>query len=182
MPPRWWPAEDSATTRPPSPAASAGHSRVVSAKCPRWFVPNWASQPGPMRVSGQAMIPALLISRSSGRPLARKRSAKSATLSLVGEVEFVDLDRVPELAQRLPCRVRAAGRHDDVRAGLREGAGRLQTDAGVAAGDNGEPTTEVDALHDLPGGAACVEAGVQGFLRGAGHLLDTMCGGGPTVR
>ena len=46
-------------TRAPSPSASSGHSRFASAKWPRWLVANWGSQPGPTRVSGQAMIAAL---------------------------------------------------------------------------------------------------------------------------
>ena len=38
-------AEESATTRAPPSAARAGQSRMASAKWPRWFVANWASQP-----------------------------------------------------------------------------------------------------------------------------------------
>ena len=47
-------------------AASAGQSRFASAKWPRWLVANCASQPGPTRVSGQAMIAALLMRMSIG--------------------------------------------------------------------------------------------------------------------
>ncbi len=84
--------DDSATTRAPPPAASAGQSRLASAKWPRWLVANCASQPGPTRVSGQAMIAALLIRRSidaAGREeaLGERRDAVE-----VGEVELVDLD------------------------------------------------------------------------------------------
>ena len=62
---------------------------------------NWASQPGPTRVSGQAMIPALSITMSRGGPEARNRSAKRAHAVEVAEVELVDLDR-RDPAQRLP--------------------------------------------------------------------------------
>ena len=81
MPERLCPVEVSATTRAPSPAASSGHSRLASVKCPRWLVANCASQPGPTRVSGQAMIAALLMRMSTLAPRSSTRSAKPRTLS-----------------------------------------------------------------------------------------------------
>ena len=53
---------------------------------------NCASQPGPTRFSGQAMIAALLMARWMSRPEASNRSANAATLSRSLEVELVDLD------------------------------------------------------------------------------------------
>src|ERR1700733_3608664 len=43
-----------------------GSSRLVSAKWPRWLVPNWSSKPSGVRVSGTCMMPALLIRTSMG--------------------------------------------------------------------------------------------------------------------
>ena len=62
----------------------------------------------------------------------------------------------------------AAGGDEDVGPGADQRAGGLEPDAGVAAGDDGEPPGEVDALDDLGGGAGGAEAGADGFLRGAG--------------
>src|SRR3954449_6353503 len=80
MPERLCPVEESATTRAPPSCASSGHSRLASAKWPRWLVANCASQPGPTRVSGQAMIAALLMRMSTGRAASSTRSAKACTL------------------------------------------------------------------------------------------------------
>jgi len=44
----------------------ASCSSVVRAKCPRWLVANWSSQPSFVRSSGVAMMPALLTRMSSG--------------------------------------------------------------------------------------------------------------------
>src|SRR3954471_13240003 len=81
MPESLWPVEESATTRAPPSAASSGHSRLASAKWPRWLVANCASQPGPTRVSGAAMIAALLMRTSTPRPPSSMRCAKPCTLS-----------------------------------------------------------------------------------------------------
>src|ERR1700730_15112925 len=43
-----------------------GSSRLVSAKWPRWLVPNCSSKPSGVRVSGTCMMPALLIRTSMG--------------------------------------------------------------------------------------------------------------------
>ena len=89
---------------------------------------NCASQPGPTRVSGQAMIPALLIRMSMPRPASRNRSAKRADAVEVGEVELVDLDAV-DAGQRLP-RGRGPPRgDDDLGPGAGQRAGGLQADA-----------------------------------------------------
>ena len=109
------PADDSATTRAPPPAASAGQSRLVSAKWPRWLVANCASQPGPTRVSGAGHDAALLMSRSicgrsrgtarrSARTLSRspRSSSSTSTPSIPG--------------QRLARVVGPARGDDDVRA------------------------------------------------------------------
>src|SRR3954468_9643796 len=90
MPERLCPVDESATTRAPLPSASSGHSRLASAKCPRWLVANCASQPGPTRVSGEAMIAALLMRMSTLRPPSSTRSAKPAHALEVAEVELVD--------------------------------------------------------------------------------------------
>ena len=56
-----------------APTFNRGRSRFVSAKCPRWFTPNCVSNPSFVRLSGQAMMPALLMRMLSG-----VRSAMSA--------------------------------------------------------------------------------------------------------
>ena len=56
--------EEVLTTRAAGAARRAGISCIVSAKCPRWFVPNWVSNPSAVLPSGTAMTPALLNSRS----------------------------------------------------------------------------------------------------------------------
>src|SRR5882757_2332582 len=43
-----------------------GSSRLVSAKCPRWLVPNCSSKPSAVRASGTCMMPALLMRTSIG--------------------------------------------------------------------------------------------------------------------
>ena len=60
------------TTRP----VTSGSSRFVSAKWPRWFVPNCSSKPSAVRERGGTMTPALLTSRSSGplQPSANSRT------------------------------------------------------------------------------------------------------------
>ena len=97
---------------------------------------------------------------------ATNRSANAATLLEVAEVELVDLDTV-DAGQRLGRDVGPPGRHDDVRAGPGERAGRLQPDAGVAAGDDGETAGEVDAGDHLGRGGLGAEAGPDGMLRRA---------------
>ena len=52
---------------------------------------NCASQPGPTRVSGQAMIAALLMRMSTLRPASSTRSREGAHAVEVAEVELVDL-------------------------------------------------------------------------------------------
>src|ERR1700677_3353002 len=60
MAPIWWTPEDTVTTRP----VTFGSRRFVSAKWPRWLVPNCSSKPSAVRASGGIITPALLISRS----------------------------------------------------------------------------------------------------------------------
>src|SRR5215212_204444 len=62
----------SVTTR----SVTCGSSRLVSAKWPRWLVPNCSSKPSAVRASGTAMIPALLTStsRSPVHPAANDRT------------------------------------------------------------------------------------------------------------
>gem|GEM_PF-6432900 len=74
-----WPPEETETMR--APREIAGQRRLTKAKWPRWLVANCASHPSPTRVSGQAMMPALLITISMLRPDATNRSAKTRTLS-----------------------------------------------------------------------------------------------------
>lgn len=65
---------DQLTTRACRPASKAGHSRLITTKCPRWFVANCDSQPLPTRRSGGAMISAEAITRSTAGCDVRKRS------------------------------------------------------------------------------------------------------------
>jgi hypothetical protein len=62
----------------------------------------------------------------------------------VGEVEFADL-HVVDAGERFLGGGAAAGGDDDVGAGAGEGAGGLEADAGVAAGDDRELAGQVDA-------------------------------------
>src|SRR6202035_4438562 len=50
-------------------------SKPVSAKCPRWLVPNWSSNPSCVIDFGVPMTPALLISRSMWSNLPRNSAA-----------------------------------------------------------------------------------------------------------
>ena len=54
--------EDTVTTR----SVIFGSSRLVSAKCPRWFTPSCISNPSAVRPNGTAITPALLIKTSNG--------------------------------------------------------------------------------------------------------------------
>jgi hypothetical protein len=56
---RWWADELTETTRAPPAAASASCSPVARPKWPRWLVANCISQPCGVRMSGDAIIPAL---------------------------------------------------------------------------------------------------------------------------
>ena len=72
---------ESVTTRASSRPSISPISRPVSAKWPRWLVPNWSSKPSAVLRRGVAITPALLISRSRPWWPARKRSANSRTES-----------------------------------------------------------------------------------------------------
>jgi hypothetical protein len=56
---------DSVTTRPSVRPSIVSIRRPVSAKWPRWLVPNCSSNPSAVWRRGVAITPALLISRSS---------------------------------------------------------------------------------------------------------------------
>src|SRR6266702_429142 len=67
MLPLWCSPLDTVTTRGwPPDASRAGSSRPVSAKWPRWLVPNCISNPSAVSWRGIIITPALLTSRSSG--------------------------------------------------------------------------------------------------------------------
>ena len=66
------------TTRALPAAARAPCSRVARAKWPRWLVANCISQPSGVRIRGEAMIPALLMSMSSGPSQAAANAATEA--------------------------------------------------------------------------------------------------------
>src|SRR4029079_3688260 len=72
--------DDTVTTRSPT----LGSSRLVSAKWPRWLVPIWLSKPSTVCAYGTAMMPALLISKSTpSTPSAKARTdARSCRSSL----------------------------------------------------------------------------------------------------
>src|ERR1700712_566291 len=71
---------DIVATRAPGAASSSGSRRTVSANGPRALLAVWSSNPSTVRGrSGTAITPALLTSRSSGRPCARSPSANSRT-------------------------------------------------------------------------------------------------------
>ena len=121
---------------------------------------NCASQPGPTRVSGQAMIAALLMRMSTLRPRSSTCGAGEDAVE-VAEVELVDLDAL-DAGEHLRGVLPAARRDDHVGARAAERAHGLEPEAGVAAGHDREPAGEVDALQDLGRRAAGAEAGVDG--------------------
>ena len=102
--------------------ASAGHSRLASAKWPRWLVANCASQPGPTRVSGAGHDRRVVdehVERAAGGEEALGEGADAVQ---VAEVERVDLDRRrARPAPRAAC-CGPAGGHDDLRARRRASA------------------------------------------------------------
>lgn len=55
---------ETVTTRAAGVSRSVGSSSPVSAKWPRWFVPNCVSKPSAVVPYGSAITPALLTSRS----------------------------------------------------------------------------------------------------------------------
>jgi hypothetical protein len=73
------PDDDTNTIRLAAPATSSGTSRLTNTKWPRWLVPNWSSNPSDVAACGQAMSPALAISRSSASTRAEMRSVKART-------------------------------------------------------------------------------------------------------
>jgi len=110
------------------------------------------------------MIPALLMTRSTLRPEATKRSAKSADTLDVGEVELVHLHAVDAIDGLLSRRAPPRG-DDHVGAGAGERAGRLQTEARVAARDERDLAREVDAADHLARRRARAMAGSDRSLR-----------------
>lgn len=71
----------------------------------------------------------------------------------IGEVEPVDLDP-SDTGERLARRLGPARRDDDSRARVGERTGGRETQAGIAAGDNGRPAGEIAPVEDLTGGDA----------------------------
>jgi len=51
---------------------SSGARRFTSTKWPRWFVPNWVSNPSVVFPNGVAITPAFAMITSSGAPFASK--------------------------------------------------------------------------------------------------------------
>ncbi len=83
----------------------------------------------------QAMMAALSIMMSMRAARGEELGRRTArTLARSAEIQLVDLD-IGRSGERFLGGVRAPRRYDDVRAGLRQGAGGLQAEAGVATGD-----------------------------------------------
>ena len=75
--PLWCAIDATVVTRGAGASSRCGISRPVSAKWPRWLVPNCSSKPSTVsRRRGGAITPALLTSRSSGPS---NRSARACT-------------------------------------------------------------------------------------------------------
>ena len=88
----------------------------------------------------------------------------------IGEVERVDLDSL-DAADRLPRGLRPPCGHHDTGARRRQRTRRLQAEARVAAGDDGELPGQIDAAQDFRGGAVGSEGGADAVLR-SGHAGD----------
>ena len=159
-------------------ARSAGHSRAVSWKWPRWLVASCDSKPRASRASGVAMMPALSTRMCSGRPDADEARGERVDRRGIAQVERLDLDaRDAGEATRALSSVRAP--HDDGRAGPGERAGGLEPDAGVAAGHDGHAAVEVAAGEHFAGGGALGVSGRDRRLRGL-HAR-TVAAAGPRV-
>lgn len=89
----------------------------------------------------------------------------------VGEIEVVDLDPGYVGECLLRC-VRPESWDDDPSPGSGERAGRGETEAGVAARDEGRLSGEVDPGEDVSGRTVGTEPGVG---RVAGHAADARC-------
>ena len=158
------------TTRAPPAAARAGCRPVASAKWPRWLVANCDSQPSGVRVSGEAITPALLTrmcsgpSQSAANAATEARSARSRwptwTLLLPVVAMMSSATRSPSARLRTARVTSAPAR------GQR--AGGLDADAGGAAGDDGPAAGQVDAVDHLGGG------------RGGGERRDDAVWHGPS--
>ena len=110
--------------------------RLTSTKWPRWLVPNWVSNPSAVLPNGQAMTPALAMTRSNGLPLSTSVLAQARTLSSDAKIK---VDELKSAAVRAACS-EARGRRfglgqiargaDHVSAMSDERARRLHAEAG----------------------------------------------------
>ena len=162
-----WAVLDSVTTRASSRPSISGSSRLVSAKWPRWLVPNWSSKPSAVWRRGGAITPALLISRSRPSWLAAKRSANDRTEARLARSSSSSSGLGPVAAAAtsawaaLPLsRLRQAMHHE--RAVARELARRDEPEAAVRAGDDGDAA---GLVGDVPGVPAALRTLVDGDAR-----------------
>ena len=149
-----WPIEETVTTRP----VTCSSRRLVSAKWPRWLVPNCSSKPSAVATSGGIMTPALLISRSISPSQPAANSRTEARLARSSRRTSVVPGIVAAAASAL---VGVADGEDDAGALRGERTGGGAPDAAVGAGDD----------HGAAGhvGDVCVEKVVMSNNVGADH-------------
>lgn len=94
----------------------------------------------------------------------------------VDQVHRLDLDTVESL-QRGRGLVVISRRDDDTGACGTQRSRGLQTDAGIAAGDDCDAAGQVEALDNVAGSGSGVEAGIDGFLQSGycTYLLSLTC-------
>ena len=148
---------------PARPARNTAIPAMWPAKCPKWLVANWYSQPGPTRRSGVAMTPATAVTRSSRSRDSLIRTAAERTLAR----SVRSMGRISQPSASASAARAASGRRAGTMtwapaARLRAG---FQAQTGIPAGDDGVRAGQVDPGHDVVGGAG-------GGERRAGWLLS----------
>ena len=152
-----WPWLLTVTTREPGAASTRSSSRPVSAKWPRWLVPNCNSKPSLVVDFGVIITPALLIKQVDGVVLGAQFIGGGADRLQRGQVEFLQRDagagagRGDAVGGVLALVEVADGEHD-VRALGGERRGGLVAEAGVGAGDDGRAAGLVGNVGGCPFG------------------------------
>ena len=120
-------------------------------------MPNWVSKPSAVLPIGQAMTPALAMTRSNGSPSATSASAQARTLASDARSSSTSSSPPPFAASARTCLgrrsrlVEIARRADDLRAVRGQRAGRLDAESGRHAGHQNALAGQVHALEHFVG-------------------------------
>ena len=150
--------------------------RLTKTKWPKWLVPNWVSKPSEVWPFGQAMTPALAMTRSNGSPAGNQGVGAGADAGQRRQIEFHQLQPATVgrlganlLGRRLrliqiPCRA------DDLGAVGGQGAGGLHTKPCRYAGHQNALAAQVHAFKHFVRRGRGSKFSSHSFLRCWGSL------------